>query len=77
MRRKKKKHVAILLATASVILYAQRGRGEGGELLTCSYPLNVQACQLQDQRPTLRSGVSGQEGICTIQCIIYHGRCNA
>ena len=30
------------------------------ELFTCSYPLKVQACPPWDQRPALRSRVSGQ-----------------
>ena len=31
------------------------------DLLTCPYPLKVWACPPRDQRPALRSGVSGQE----------------
>ena len=36
------------------------GGGGRRELLTCPYPLKVQACPPRDQRPALRSRVSGQ-----------------
>ena len=39
------------------------GGGGGGELLTCPYPLKVQARPPQDQRSVLRSKVSGQTGL--------------
>ena len=35
--------------------------GVGVELLTCPYPLKVQACPPQDQRLTVRFMVLGQE----------------
>ena len=34
---------------------------EGCELLICPYPLKVQACPPQDQKPALQSRVLGQE----------------
>ena len=39
----------------------ERWGERGGEtnLLTCSYPLKVQACPPRDQKPALRSRVSG------------------
>ena len=39
------------------------GEGGGGELLTCPYPLKIQACAPRNQRPSLRAGVSGQEDV--------------
>ena len=44
-------------------LWVGGGGGGGGgrrELLSCPYPLKVQACPPRDQRPALRSRVSGQ-----------------
>ena len=35
--------------------------GEGGGLFTFPYPLKVPACPPRDQRPALRSRVSGQD----------------
>ena len=35
-------------------------KGVGRELLTCPYPLKVQACPPRDQRPAAQSRVSGQ-----------------
>ena len=32
----------------------------GGELTTCPYPLNVEACPPRDQRPALQASISGQ-----------------
>ena len=33
--------------------------GVGGEVLICPYSLKVQVCPLRDQRPAVRSRVSG------------------
>ena len=41
--------------------YEFKGGDGGRELLTCPYPLKVQACPPRDQRPALRPRVSGQE----------------
>ena len=37
------------------------GRGRGGGLFSCPYPLKVQACPPREQIPVLRSRASGQE----------------
>ena len=44
-------------------MISRRGGGEreGGELLTCPYPLKVQVYPPRDHIPALRSKVSGQE----------------
>ena len=43
--------------------------GGGRELLTCPYPLKVQACPPRDQRPALLSGVSGREDAILCVCV--------
>ena len=46
-------------------LFTIGGAGGEGGILTCPYPLKVQACPPRDQRPALRSRVLGQEGATT------------
>ena len=43
--------------------------GGGGGTITCPCPLKVQACPPLNQRPTLRSRVSGQDEVALKQ---YH-----
>ena len=46
------------------VFHALKGGGGGGgeeELFTCPYPLKVQACPSRDQRPALRSRVTGHD----------------
>ena len=53
-----REEVVVTLWVGAGTEFSDLGRGGGAKLLTCPYPLNVQARPPRDQRPAFRSRIS-------------------